>query len=214
MIRVDAANDKVYAFTRPYPDMNGIVLVNFDAAPQSVSVVLQTLGQEANVIFRAGVRQGSPYYASDLYGDTVYTVSFAGTSATLTATVPPYGSRVLVLSDSVYRLAVPPITSVEVGTEVEVPRQAALSQNYPNPFNPTTRIQYSVPSTQYVTLKVYDVLGREVATLVDELKKAGTYTATWDARGVFSKGGGASGVYFYRIKIGHFVETKKAVLIR
>jgi hypothetical protein len=84
----------------------------------------------------------------------------------------------------------------------------SLSQNYPNPFNPSTRIQYSVPSTQHVTLKVFDVLGREVSTLVDEVKPAGMYRVTWDVRGY------ASGMYLYRLVAGTFVETKKLLVLK
>jgi Secretion system C-terminal sorting domain len=84
----------------------------------------------------------------------------------------------------------------------------SLSDNYPNPFNPSTQITYSVPKATNVTLKVYDVLGQEVALLVDEKKQPGEYNVTWNAEGV------PSGVYFYRIVAGEFVETKKMVLIR
>jgi hypothetical protein len=89
-----------------------------------------------------------------------------------------------------------------------VPGTFRLFQNYPNPFNPTTTIQYSVPSSQYVSLKIYDVLGREVASLVDGTRQPGTYTVTWDASGF------SSGVYFYRLMAGSFVGTKKLVLVR
>jgi len=92
--------------------------------------------------------------------------------------------------------------------EASTPATFILFQNYPNPFNPRTRIQYSVPSTQYVSLKVYDLLGRELSTLVSEVKPPGSYTVEWDAEGL------ASGVYFYRLKAGDFVETKKLVLLR
>jgi hypothetical protein len=102
---------------------------------------------------------------------------------------------------------VPDIVGVE-RNEKGVPTGFSLSQNYPNPFNPTTRIQYSVPSTQYISLKVYDVLGRELSTLVSEVKPPGTYTVEWDARGL------PSGVYFYRMQAGHFTETRKLVLLR
>lgn len=83
-----------------------------------------------------------------------------------------------------------------------------LSQNYPNPFNPTTTIQYSVPRTQLVSLRTYDLLGKELSTLVSEVKSPGTYTVVWDAHGY------SSGVYFYRLMAGSFVKTKKVVLVR
>jgi len=80
--------------------------------------------------------------------------------------------------------------------------------NYPNPFNPTTRIQYSVSTTQCVSLKIYDVLGREVATLLDELKHPGTYSVTWDARGF------PSGVYFYRLHAPGFTQTRRMISLK
>jgi photosystem II stability/assembly factor-like uncharacterized protein len=100
-----------------------------------------------------------------------------------------------------------------------------LSQNYPNPFNPITKIKYNIPvvdakfaSTTNVQLKVYDVLGNEVATLVDEYKSAGNYEAEFSAIGGSASGGNAatlpSGVYFYQLRVGSFIETKKMILIK
>ena len=83
-----------------------------------------------------------------------------------------------------------------------------LSQNYPNPFNPTTSISYSVPKTSFVAIKVFDILGREVGTLVNEEKAAGNYKVNFEASNL------SSGVYFYSIRAGDYVETKKMVLIR
>jgi len=90
-----------------------------------------------------------------------------------------------------------------------------LSQNYPNPFNPTTSIQYSVGSRQNVILKVFDVLGKEVATLVNETKEAGNYSVQFNATnlssGVSAKGGYASGVYFYRLQAGGMTKLNKMI---
>ncbi len=83
-----------------------------------------------------------------------------------------------------------------------------LNQNFPNPFNNSTVIKYSVPQISFVTLKVYDVLGNEIATLVNEEKNVGTYEITWTAENL------PSGIYFYRLQAGNFVETKKMVLLR
>jgi hypothetical protein len=88
-----------------------------------------------------------------------------------------------------------------------------LFQNYPNPFNPSTTINFSVPSSEFVTLKVYDVLGTEVATLVNEEKPAGSYEAEFTV-GQDSRPDIASGVYFYKLQAGNFIETKKMVLLR
>ena len=89
-----------------------------------------------------------------------------------------------------------------------VPKEYALSQNYPNPFNPSTIINYDIPVEGHVSLKVYTYLGEEVTTLVDEDAHPGMYQVEWNARGL------ASGVYFYRLRTGHFVETRKLVLIK
>jgi hypothetical protein len=89
-----------------------------------------------------------------------------------------------------------------------MPARYELSQNYPNPFNPITNISYQVPSAGHINLKVYDILGREAAILVDEIKPAGTYSVRWEASHF------SSGMYFYRLQAGHFVDTKKLLLIK
>ncbi|MDZ7623444.1 MAG: T9SS type A sorting domain-containing protein [Ignavibacteriaceae bacterium] len=89
-----------------------------------------------------------------------------------------------------------------------IPEEYVLYQSYPNPFNPTTTIKYSLPNSDIVSLKVFDILGREVAVLLDEYKTAGTHTIEFNANGL------ASGVYFYQLRAQNFVETKKMVLLR
>ena len=84
----------------------------------------------------------------------------------------------------------------------------SLSQNYPNPFNPTTQISYQVPTNGFVTLKVYDVLGNAVQTLVDGYQQIGKYNITFDGSKL------ASGVYFYTIKVNDFSATKKLILLK
>jgi photosystem II stability/assembly factor-like uncharacterized protein len=99
------------------------------------------------------------------------------------------------------------ITAVELPS-VHLPTSASLEQNFPNPFNPTTEFGFRIGEFGLVTLKVYSMLGQEVVTLVNELKQPGTYTAAWDASDF------PSGVYFYRLQGGSYVETKKAILLR
>ena len=89
-----------------------------------------------------------------------------------------------------------------------VPATYSLSQNYPNPFNPTTEISYQVSGNSGVKLAVYDILGREVAVLVNERKAAGSYTVKFNASGL------ASGVYLCRLQAGSFVEAKKLLQVR
>ncbi|OYV86898.1 MAG: hypothetical protein B7Z63_03285 [Ignavibacteriae bacterium 37-53-5] len=88
------------------------------------------------------------------------------------------------------------------------PRRFALMQNYPNPFNPTTVISYKLSAFSSVTLKVYDILGREVATLVNGRESAGSHSVTFDGSRL------ASGVYFYRLEAGASSDTKKLILVR
>jgi hypothetical protein len=94
----------------------------------------------------------------------------------------------------------------------ELPNTYKLYQNYPNPFTPTTTILYDVPVKSKVTLKVYDILGREIATLVNEVKKAGSYKTIFNAN--FNGRRLASGVYFYRIVAGKYVATKKMIILK
>lgn len=89
-----------------------------------------------------------------------------------------------------------------------VPTAYALNQNYPNPFNPSTEISYAIPAKTHVTLRVYNLLGQEVATLVDELRDAGRHTVSWTATDI------ASGVYFYRLQTDDFSATKKMVFMK
>ena len=97
--------------------------------------------------------------------------------------------------------------SSSVAHEPEV-KDYYLSQNYPNPFNPSTTIKYQIPQRGMVTLRVYDILGMEVTTLVNEEKSAGNYEVTFSARDL------SSGIYFYQLRSGSFVETKKMILLR
>ncbi len=91
---------------------------------------------------------------------------------------------------------------------VSMPNSFSLYQNYPNPFNPTTTISFALPSQSVVSLKVFDMLGREVSTIVSGELQAGTYTRQWNASAF------ASGVYFYRLQAGTFNETKKLLLLK
>ena len=90
----------------------------------------------------------------------------------------------------------------------EIPDDYSLSQNYPNPFNPTTSIDFSIPDAGMVTLKVYDMLGKEITTLVDEFKGAGTYTVEFDGTDI------SSGTYFYRMQSDDFIKVKRMMLVK
>jgi len=108
--------------------------------------------------------------------------------------------------NGVWRCSLPQILDVE---SLEIyPESYLLYQNYPNPFNPSTTIKFEIPKTAFITLKIYNILGQEVAELVNEEKQPGVYEVNWNASGF------ASGVYFYQLRAGSFVETKKMILLR
>jgi len=107
---------------------------------------------------------------------------------------------------SVFRFRTVQVSTVEA--QEGLPTSYMMSQNFPNPFNPTTTIQFALPQAGRVTLKVYDVLGREEATLVDNEMPAGNFSVRWNAAQ------SASGVYFFRITAGSFSQTKRMVLVR
>jgi hypothetical protein len=100
------------------------------------------------------------------------------------------------------------VLAVEKEAGSAVPASYLLSQNYPNPFNPSTTIRYAIPATGLTTLKVFNILGQEVAMLVNEVQTAGVYTVRFDASSL------ASGLYFFRIQSGSFSQVKKMVLVK
>ena len=97
--------------------------------------------------------------------------------------------------------------SDEIEVEI-VPTEFALYQNYPNPFNPTTKIRYQLPKESKVVIKIYDILGAEVITLLNEKKEPGVYEVDFNAQHL------SSGTYIYRMTAGDFAETKKMVLMK
>jgi hypothetical protein len=102
------------------------------------------------------------------------------------------------------------ITIIQVSGRREelLPVKYNLDQNYPNPFNLSTSIQYAIDNRQFVQLRIYDILGNEVATLVNEYKPAGMYNLQFTMNNL------ASGIYFYKLQAGSFVETKKMMLLK
>ncbi|MEX2117276.1 MAG: ice-binding family protein [Bacteroidota bacterium] len=124
------------------------------------------------------------------------------------------GGRLLALTDSVLlnNNAIGGAAVVTTVRKVNIPEGFTLAQNYPNPFNPSTMIEYSLEKAAQVSLKVYNVLGREVATLVNGRQEAGSYTVAFNAnKGTSSL---SSGVYFYRLEAGSFISTKKLILMK
>jgi plastocyanin len=97
---------------------------------------------------------------------------------------------------------------VSVADDGSIVNKFELNQNYPNPFNPTTTIKYSIPANGIITLRVFNAIGEEVSMLANEFKEAGTYDVSFNAAQL------SSGIYFYRLQAGSFVETKKMILLK
>jgi len=119
------------------------------------------------------------------------------------------------LSDGIYHYRLKQINydgsfeySNEIEVEISLVKEFNLSQNYPNPFNPSTKISYQIPTNGNVTLKVFDLIGNEVATLVNENKTAGNYSIEFNASDL------PSGVYFYELKSANLIQTKKMMLMK
>jgi probable HAF family extracellular repeat protein len=174
------------------------------------------VGDNGNGAFRlsngGGLEALNQVYANLLTpGSDLYTAIGISTDGQF---IVGQGTNGATSQDEGYLIAVNSINSVEESSDH--PSDFALYQNYPNPFNPSTKIRYTIPSiiasetkqSAFVTLKVYDVLGNEVATLVNEEKPAGSYSVSFDASDL------SSGVYLYKISAGNFIETKKMILIR
>jgi hypothetical protein len=113
-----------------------------------------------------------------------------------------------VSSDRTFPFSKQTPTSVAESTGGDLPKSFALEQNYPNPFNPTTTINYQIPTAGIVSLKVYDILGKEISTLINEEKPAGNYNVAFDGSKL------ASGIYFYRLKVNGFNEVRKMLLVK
>jgi hypothetical protein len=109
--------------------------------------------------------------------------------------------------DGIFKIPLSTVTTLS-GMENGIIKDYSLEQNYPNPFNPSTKISFSVPASGFVSLKVFDVLGKEAYTIVNEVKSAGNYTADFNASNL------SSGIYFYKLESGNFSKTMRMILIK
>lgn len=202
-VRVSSSNSVVYAFARPYTDQNGLSVVNFSGVNQTTT--LNLLSGPA-LTFVGGVQPTSVYWVNDLYANT-HTTLPGSTLDSLTISLPPYGTAILTVSTTEDSVVITnPILAT--GDDYALPATFSISQNYPNPFNPLTTIQYEIPKSTFVSLKVFDVLGREMETLIDEVQAPGRKSVLWNAHRM------PSGVYFYRLATPEFVSVTKMLLLR
>jgi hypothetical protein len=102
----------------------------------------------------------------------------------------------------------PNFTDVEPNDETKIPETIILKQNYPNPFNPNTTIEFGIPEIEFVTLAVYNILGEQLAALVNETLFAGSYKVNWIAEKL------PSGIYVYKLLAGNYIESKKMILLK
>jgi hypothetical protein len=171
--------------------------------PSKVKYSLNTWYQ-ATIIYDSSTKTGSLYLDNELACTAQFEL-FHGNDANIGIT--NFGSGTTFkgwLSD----LRIYDYSPVGVEDDGQMPELFGLKQNYPNPFNPSTNIEYSITNFRFVVLKVYDILGREVAILVNEEKQPGVYEISFDASGL------SSGIYYYLLESGGSAETKKMVLLR
>jgi hypothetical protein len=205
--RISSTVDLVYAFTRPYAKEDGIVAVNFgsDSSNVTLSFSLADLGD--------WIEDGKSYIASDLYNGGTDTVRITGEGASMSLTLPPYGTAIFVLADSARHVYIPPLNGIGSQPNAQQPETFTLYQNYPNPFNPSTTIRFDVPRAARVYIRIFNVLGEEIVDVADGFYTAGVHQVVWDGRTQYGRSAG-SGVYFVRFESGTFSDTKKIILIK
>lgn len=157
--------------------------------------------QSSNALFLRTTNGGSNWKETDLpTSHTLYKIGFANDEI----------GWVLSENGSVLHTTNGGTTFIKNENSISQPNSFFLEQNYPNPFNPTTKITYQIPNTGFVQLKIYDVLGKEIATLVNEEKLAGNHVVEFRTDDLHL----SSGIYFYSMRAGDFAETKKMILLR
>jgi len=168
---------------------------NLSAGAVSYGLQVSTASDFLTTVVEQNELTETSFQVDDLENETTY---FWHVNATNSGGTSPWST--------VRKFTTEQVTSVETGSEI--PSDFRLGQNYPNPFNPTTNISFDLPKAEYVTLKIYTLLGTEVVTLVSETLPAGKYTVKFDASRL------SSGVFFYKLQTSSFVQTKKMLLVR
>ena len=189
---INSYPEKRYTFTSQSGENLLLTYANFDNASEDRDVFI-----ERNQLPDDGV---STYYLTNLFNGN-YIEILPGDNTISLDTLDAYEAVV-------YYFGTEPVTVDIKNEDSQIISDFGLNQNYPNPFNPTTIIEYQVPKSSMVTIKVFDVLGREVKTLVEEQKASGKYDVTLNAFNL------SSGVYFYTMKAGEFFNTKKLILLK
>ncbi len=198
--QIPSGHARVYAYSRPYRDENAIIAINFS---NNQATAMLAVSDAHLAVSTDSLLTDMEYYLNDILNDSSSVVTGAGL-ASLPVALGPWESVVYILADSAIRL----VTAAGVSPGESLPDSYSIEQNYPNPFNPMTSIQFTVPKAGHVAIRVFDVLGREVATLVDEHIEAGVHSRIFNAAHL------SSGIYFYRIDAGDFVAVRRMVLVK
>ena len=198
--RITCSQTEVYCFSRKYLDQNFIVVSNLSGSNKDITL---SIDEARDLELSSQLSDNKTYYLNDFLNNTYYEVNKSNLK-NLSINLLPYSARVMLLSEKIEDMVI----SVELPKVEEMPFEYSLSQNYPNPFNPATVIDYSISQPSEVKIVVYDILGREVKTLVNEFKQTGNYKVSFDASNI------SSGIYFYQLMTDKFVATKKMVLVK
>lgn len=143
------------------------------------------------------IDNGDSWHLLGLYGESVQSITFDDSGYAFVGTW-----------NAVYRSVYPLVTSVIKPVDKDLPQNYSLKQNYPNPFNPSTTIEFEIPNISYTTLKIFNILGGELETLVNKELSPGSYKVNWDAKNL------SSGIYFYQLKTNDYINTKKMLLLK
>jgi len=184
-------SNNVYSYSSTSGEHNLVTVANFKDETKDITLDLSNLPFDGS----------SDYYLTDLMEGNVYKVTPSERNA-YPVSLNEYQARVFYYGpDSV-------TVDVNESTKGSLPSEYKLFQNYPNPFNPTTTIKFQIKESSKVSLKIFDILGAEVKTLIDEVRNPGTYEVKLNASDL------SSGVYFYQLRAGDYVNTKKLLLLK
>lgn len=212
LTRINQADNNVYVFSRPFVDENAIVAVNTSNTARSATIVINS----STVEFTNGIQPGRAVVVSELLNGAFKVALMADANGTISfgASLPAYGSEVYMVSTEAETLSVPDIpTGVDGREATQQPGSFVLHANYPNPFNPETTIRFELPVAGEVSAKIFNLVGEEVAKLVERRMTAGTHLLRW--QGVDAQGRQVgSGIYFLRVSAGKNVAVRKMMVVR
>ena len=212
LIKTNSSGDTVWTktFSRGYRDVgysieqtsdSGYIVTgnsNSYSHGDSVDVWVMKTDQNANCIWSK--------FIGDIYHDSGHSVKRTTDGGYI---ICGYSEKINTNNADIWLIKIAPdLSNVNFNDHNYSLKKFTLNQNYPNPFNPSTTIEFDLPMSSEVTLKIFNILGEEVVTLVSDRLSAGTYSSNWDASNL------ASGVYLYRLQAGDYVETRKMVLMR